>query len=145
MAATISYLTDVVVAFLFVQYGTTKLLALPGPIMPDGGTAPLASLAGETREVVHPMVRDQDRAMYYRQHADRYAVGSYQHEPLLVDPLRIVEGMAITPDRRGRCGRGRGRRSKAGCACRSWRAAAVPASRAARCRWRAASSSASTA
>lgn len=33
-------------AYLFVQYGTTKLLAFPGPIMPDGGTAPLASLAG---------------------------------------------------------------------------------------------------
>ena len=27
--------------------------------------------------------------MYYRQHADRYAVGSYQHEPLLVDPREI--------------------------------------------------------
>ena len=52
-------------------------------------TTPLASLAGEAREVVHPMVRDQDRAMYYRQHADRYAVGSYQHEPLLVDPRDI--------------------------------------------------------
>jgi putative oxidoreductase len=33
-------------AFLFVQYGTTKVLAWPAPIMPDGGTAPLTSLAG---------------------------------------------------------------------------------------------------
>ncbi len=66
-------------------------------------TTPLASLAGETREVVHPMVRDQDRAMYYRQHADRYAVGSYQHEPLLVDPRDIrthgTPAAAGTPDR----------------------------------------------
>jgi putative oxidoreductase len=35
-----------VTAFLFLQYGSTKLLAIPGAIMPDGGTAPLTSLAG---------------------------------------------------------------------------------------------------
>jgi putative oxidoreductase len=33
-------------AFLFVQYGSTKLLAFPAAIMPDGSTASLASLAG---------------------------------------------------------------------------------------------------
>jgi glycine cleavage system T protein len=49
-------------------------------------TAPLAALAGETREVVHPVLRHQDRAMYFRQHADCYGIGSYQHQPLLVDP-----------------------------------------------------------
>ena len=69
------------------------LLRTPIPLMPCEHlytiTTPVSSLAGETREVVHPMVRDQDRAMYYRQHADRYAVGSYQHEPLLVDPRDI--------------------------------------------------------
>jgi putative oxidoreductase len=31
-------------AFLFLQFGTAKLFALPGPIMPDGGTAPAGSL-----------------------------------------------------------------------------------------------------
>ena len=61
-------------------------------------TTPLPSLAGETREVVHPMVRDQDRAMYYRQHADRYAVGSYQHDPLLVEASEIrPHGSPPTP------------------------------------------------
>ena len=35
----------VIAAFLFVQYGTAKLFAFPGPVMPGGGTAPLASLA----------------------------------------------------------------------------------------------------
>jgi glycine cleavage system aminomethyltransferase T/glycine/D-amino acid oxidase-like deaminating enzyme len=40
-------------------------------------------------EATHPMMRDQDRAMYYRQHGDRYGVGSYQHVPLLVDPHDI--------------------------------------------------------
>ena len=35
-----------VMAFLFFQYGSAKLIAFPGPIMPGGGTAPLSSLAG---------------------------------------------------------------------------------------------------
>ncbi|MFL5806997.1 MAG: FAD-dependent oxidoreductase [Roseiflexaceae bacterium] len=49
-------------------------------------STPLPELAGETREVSHPLMRDQDRAMYYRQEGDRYGVGSYRHEPLMVDP-----------------------------------------------------------
>ena len=70
-------------------------------------SAPLAELAGETREVVHPVLRHQDRAMYFRQHADCYGVGSYQHEPLLVDADDILDGveaagapalMAFTPE-----------------------------------------------
>ena len=36
----------IVTAFLFVQYGTTKLLAFPAAVMPGGGTAPLTSLPG---------------------------------------------------------------------------------------------------
>ena len=36
----------IVVAFLFIQYGTAKLFGFPAPIMPGGGTAPLASLPG---------------------------------------------------------------------------------------------------
>lgn len=36
----------IVAAFLFVQYGSTKLFAFPAAIMPGGGTAPLTSLAG---------------------------------------------------------------------------------------------------
>jgi putative oxidoreductase len=36
----------IVTAFLFIQYGSTKLLGLPAPVMPGGGTAPLTSLAG---------------------------------------------------------------------------------------------------
>ena len=34
----------IVSAFLFLQFGTAKLFALPGAIMPDGGTAPIGSL-----------------------------------------------------------------------------------------------------
>jgi putative oxidoreductase len=36
----------IVVAFLFMQYGTGKLFGFPAPLMPGGGTAPLTSLAG---------------------------------------------------------------------------------------------------
>ena len=36
----------IVTAFLFMQVGTAKLFAFPGAIMPNGGTAPVASLPG---------------------------------------------------------------------------------------------------
>jgi dimethylglycine oxidase len=52
-------------------------------------TTPVPELAGDTDEVRHPILRHQDAAMYFRQRRDHYAVGSYQHEPLLVDPERI--------------------------------------------------------
>ena len=47
-------------------------------------SAPLPELAGETAELRHPVVRDQDKAMYYRQHGEAYGYGSYRHEPLPV-------------------------------------------------------------
>jgi putative oxidoreductase len=36
----------IMAAFLFLQYGSTKILAWPAPVMPGGGTAPVTSLAG---------------------------------------------------------------------------------------------------
>jgi glycine cleavage system aminomethyltransferase T/glycine/D-amino acid oxidase-like deaminating enzyme len=45
-------------------------------------TEPIPELAGETREVAHPILRHQDMAMYFRQRADHYAVGNYRHEPI---------------------------------------------------------------
>jgi heterotetrameric sarcosine oxidase gamma subunit len=50
---------------------------------------PLAELAGETREIVHPILRHQDFSMYFRQHQDAYGIGSYHHEPLLIDPYDV--------------------------------------------------------
>ena len=35
----------IVAAFLFIQFGTGKLFAMPGPLLPGGGTVPVASLA----------------------------------------------------------------------------------------------------
>jgi glycine cleavage system T protein len=63
-------------------------------------TEPLAELAGTERELVHPILRHQDHAMYFRQHFDAYGIGSYQHDPILVDPwsLAKVAMHDFTPD-----------------------------------------------
>ena len=60
---------------------------------------PLPELAGETRFVAHPILRHQDERMYFRQHADAYGVGSYNHEPLLVEPrdLGLTATNPFTP------------------------------------------------
>ncbi|MEJ2486486.1 MAG: FAD-dependent oxidoreductase [Anaerolineales bacterium] len=50
---------------------------------------PLEELRGETREIVHPILRHQDFSMYFRQHKDAYGIGSYKHDPLLVDPYDV--------------------------------------------------------
>jgi putative oxidoreductase len=36
----------IMAAFLFIQYGTTKLLAWPGAVIPGGGTLPLMTQGG---------------------------------------------------------------------------------------------------
>jgi putative oxidoreductase len=36
----------IIAAFLFIQFGSAKLLAIPAAVMPGGGTAPLTSLPG---------------------------------------------------------------------------------------------------
>ena len=53
-------------------------------------TAPVPGLQGETREVVHPIVRHQDYAMYFRQEGDCYGIGNYKHEPLPVEADDIL-------------------------------------------------------
>ena len=70
-----------------------KLGAIDVPLVPVqhqyAFTAPLPELDGETREVVHPILRHQDHSMYFRQHADAYGIGNYRHEPLLTEPEAI--------------------------------------------------------
>lgn len=46
LAPQLRSLLRIAAAFLFIQFGTAKLFAFPAAIMPDGGTAPLFSLAG---------------------------------------------------------------------------------------------------
>ncbi len=49
----------------------------------------LEALEGATDEIEQPLLRHQDRSLYFRQHGENYGVGSYNHEPLLVDPEDI--------------------------------------------------------
>jgi glycine cleavage system aminomethyltransferase T/glycine/D-amino acid oxidase-like deaminating enzyme len=61
-------------------------------------TDPLPELAGETREVVHPILRHQDMAMYFRHRGDHYAIGNYRHDPIVTphgDLRHTVEGAAM--------------------------------------------------
>ena len=53
-------------------------------------TAPLPELRGETAEATHPILRRQERAVYFRQRGEGYAIGSYQHEPIVTDPEDIM-------------------------------------------------------
>lgn len=52
-------------------------------------TTPLPELEGAQDELEHPILRHQDHAMYFRQHRDAYGIGSYQHEPILVNPYDL--------------------------------------------------------
>jgi glycine cleavage system aminomethyltransferase T/glycine/D-amino acid oxidase-like deaminating enzyme len=45
-------------------------------------TTPIEQLAGETEEVRHPVLRHQDRSMYFRQERDSYGIGTYRHDPM---------------------------------------------------------------
>ena len=42
------------------------------------------------REDLHPIVRAQDRDLYFREHTDRLGVGSYAHVPMPIDAATIL-------------------------------------------------------
>ena len=52
-------------------------------------TTPLPELAGQPRDL-HPVIRHQDRAMYFRQEGESYILGSYDHEPMPLEPEDIL-------------------------------------------------------
>jgi glycine cleavage system aminomethyltransferase T/glycine/D-amino acid oxidase-like deaminating enzyme len=51
---------------------------------------PIDELSGASREIEQPILRHQDYSMYFRQHGESYGIGSYDHEPLLVDSEDIL-------------------------------------------------------
>ncbi|MFS8203470.1 GcvT family protein [Streptomyces sp. CWNU-52B] len=53
-------------------------------------TGPLPELAGATTEASRPILRFQDRDLYFREHTDRIGIGSYAHQPLPVDPFAVL-------------------------------------------------------
>ncbi|MET7363691.1 FAD-dependent oxidoreductase [Streptomyces sp. NPDC005562] len=55
-------------------------------------TTPLPELAGvddPRAEATRPILRFQDRDLYFREHTDRIGIGSYAHRPLPVDPFAV--------------------------------------------------------
>ncbi len=72
-----------------------RMAGVPIPLSPMrhqyAHTVPIPELVGETDEFRHPILRHQDEAMYLRQRADHFVIGSYRHEPLLVDADDILQ------------------------------------------------------
>ncbi len=96
--------TEVVVSAVGIWAPKLGALAgVPIPLSPMqhiyGITEPLEDLAGAYEEISMPFVRHQDRAMYFRQHGEAFGVGSYLHEPLMVDSEDIlsIEEAPIAP------------------------------------------------
>ena len=88
--------TDLVVAATGIWAPKVGGLAgVPIPLSPMqhlyAVTTPLLELAGATEEITQPLLRHQDEAMYFRQEGDCYGIGSYQHEPLLVDANDLLD------------------------------------------------------
>jgi dimethylglycine oxidase len=52
-------------------------------------STPVPGLEPESEESDHVIMRHQDNAMYFRQHAGRYGVGSYKHRSMPVGPDEI--------------------------------------------------------
>ena len=52
-------------------------------------TTSLPELSGAAEEISMPFVRHQDRSMYFRQESEAIGIGSYRHEPLLVESEEI--------------------------------------------------------
>ncbi|QNS03494.1 GcvT family protein [Streptomyces xanthii] len=55
-------------------------------------TTPLPALEGVNdprTEASKPILRFQDRDLYFREHTDRIGIGSYAHKPLPVDPFAV--------------------------------------------------------
>ena len=72
-----------------------RLAGVPIPLSPMqhlyAVTTPIPELAGATEEIAQPILRHQDRSMYFRQVGECYGIGSYQHEPLLVGADDILD------------------------------------------------------
>ncbi|MFJ8666515.1 FAD-dependent oxidoreductase [Streptomyces sp. NPDC093600] len=67
-------------------------------------TRPLPELAGVNdprTEASRPILRFQDRDLYFREHTDRIGIGSYAHRPLPVDPFAVpaYDDAGATPTR----------------------------------------------
>jgi glycine cleavage system aminomethyltransferase T/glycine/D-amino acid oxidase-like deaminating enzyme len=71
-----------------------EMAATPIPLQPMQHqyvlTSALPELTGAMTEASHPILRHQDRSMYFRQVWDAYGVGSYQHRSMPVDADELL-------------------------------------------------------
>ena len=81
------------------------LVGLTVPLQPlahqYATTRPVPALAGRTEEATAPILRHQDRDLYFREHADRIGIGSYAHRPMPVDEFATTgmpSKLAFTPE-----------------------------------------------
>ncbi len=58
-------------------------------------TTPLCDWAGSEAEVAQPILRHQDRSMYFRQIHDRVGIGSYQHRAIPVQARDLTRTAAV--------------------------------------------------
>lgn len=73
---------------------TGALVGLPTPLLPMAHqfarTAPVPGLADlGTREAAAPVLRHQDKDLYFREFGARLGIGSYAHRPIPVDPANL--------------------------------------------------------
>ncbi|MCT2584177.1 GcvT family protein [Actinophytocola gossypii] len=90
VTATDEFAADVVVCCAgFWGPKVGRLVGLTIPLQPLAHqyavTAPVPALAGATVEASAPILRHQDRDLYYRELGDRIGIGSYAHRPMPVD------------------------------------------------------------
>lgn len=81
----------------------TRMVGMTLPLTPlahqFGWTGPVPALAGTgASEARYPILRYQERDLYYREHGDTIGVGYYGHRPMPIDPDAIGTP-ATTPDR----------------------------------------------
>src|SRR4029077_14873184 len=66
------------------------MTGVPMPLQPMqhllAYTVAVPELAGTEVECQHPILRHQERSMYFRQRGDAYGIGAYRHEPLTIEP-----------------------------------------------------------
>ncbi|AHH96538.1 GcvT family protein [Kutzneria albida] len=80
-----------------------RLVGLTVPLTPlahqYAKTGPVPALAGAEAEAVAPILRHQDRDLYYREHGDRIGIGYYGHDPMpvAVDGLPLPGQAAVMP------------------------------------------------
>lgn len=78
------------------------MVGLPIPLLPLAHqyvkTAAVPALAGKNPQpngASLPILRHQDQDLYYREHGDRYGIGSYSHKPMPV----VAASLGLTPEK----------------------------------------------